>query len=92
MHLLREIIREHIEYRKQIFKLAKSDVIKTYRGAALRLGMGYYKTSSYHIRILVCFCYRAKGISRCKLLPIFSMVDSGCCTMVLYERNDYRWN
>ena len=32
---LREIISEHVLYRKQIFKLAKSDLIKTYRGAAL---------------------------------------------------------
>ena len=29
------IIREHIQFHKQIFKLAKSDLIKTYRGAAL---------------------------------------------------------
>lgn len=30
-----EIINEHIYFNKQIFKLAKSDLIKTYRGAAL---------------------------------------------------------
>ena len=30
-----DIIREHIEWRHQIFKLAKSDLIKTYSGAAL---------------------------------------------------------
>lgn len=30
-----KIIQEHIEYKQQIFKLAKSDLIKTYRGAAL---------------------------------------------------------
>lgn len=29
------ILKEHWEYRQQIFKLAKSDLIKTYRGAAL---------------------------------------------------------
>ena len=29
------IIKEHITYRKQIIKLAKSDLIKTYRGSAL---------------------------------------------------------
>lgn len=37
---LKEIIKDHIEYRKQIMKLAKSDLVKTYRGSALRLGMG----------------------------------------------------
>ena len=33
--LLATIIKEHIAYKGQIFKLAKSDLIKTYRGAAL---------------------------------------------------------
>lgn len=33
--LLKNIIKEHIEYKGQIFKLAKSDLVKTYRGAAL---------------------------------------------------------
>lgn len=32
---LKLIVREHIDYRKQIIMLAKSDLIKTYRGAAL---------------------------------------------------------
>lgn len=35
MKILKEIIKDHIEYRKQIIKLAKSDLIKTYRGSAL---------------------------------------------------------
>ena len=30
-----EIIKDHIQYRQQIFKLAKADLVKTYRGAAL---------------------------------------------------------
>ena len=32
---LKQIIKDHIDYRQQIFKLAKSDLIKTYRGSAL---------------------------------------------------------
>ena len=32
---LKQIIKDHKEYKGQIFKLAKSDLIKTYRGAAL---------------------------------------------------------
>ena len=52
------IIKEHIEYRKQIFKLAKADLIRTYRGAALRMVMGSNKTSSYNFCLLVCICYR----------------------------------
>jgi len=35
MNVIAEIIRDHIEWRHQIFKLAKSDIIKTYSGAAL---------------------------------------------------------
>lgn len=35
MNILKEIIKDHIDYRKQLFKLAKSDIIKTYKGAAL---------------------------------------------------------
>lgn len=35
MSTLREILHEHIKYRNQIFKLAKADLIKTYKGAAL---------------------------------------------------------
>lgn len=35
MNTVKEIVREHIEWRRQIFTLAKSDIIKTYSGAAL---------------------------------------------------------
>lgn len=35
MKILKKIIKDHIEYRKQIFKLAKADLAKTYRGSAL---------------------------------------------------------
>ena len=35
MNTLKEIIKDHIHFRKQIWKLAKADIIKTYRGAAL---------------------------------------------------------
>ena len=35
MKILKEIINDHIKYKKQIFKLAKADLTKTYRGSAL---------------------------------------------------------
>lgn len=35
LNTLIEILREHWQYRRQILKLAKSDIIKTYKGAAL---------------------------------------------------------
>ena len=35
MKILKQIISDHIKYKSQIFKLAKADLIKTYRGSAL---------------------------------------------------------
>jgi len=35
VNTLLEILRDHRDYRKQIIKLAKSDMVKTYKGAAL---------------------------------------------------------
>lgn len=35
MTVFKQFINDHLKYRKQIFKLAKSDLNKTYRGAAL---------------------------------------------------------
>lgn len=35
MKTVKKILSEHYQYRKQLFKLAKSDIIKTYKGAAL---------------------------------------------------------
>lgn len=34
MNTLKEILKDHIAYKDQIFKLAKSDIIKTYKGTA----------------------------------------------------------
>lgn len=56
--LLINIIKEHKSYRKQIIKLAKADLVRTYRGAALRMGLGNNKASSNNICILVCLFYR----------------------------------
>ena len=35
MHTFIEILKDHIQYKQQIFKLAKADIVKTYKGAAL---------------------------------------------------------
>ena len=35
MKIITSILKEHVEYSQQIFKLAKTDLVKTYRGAAL---------------------------------------------------------
>ncbi|MBQ1530050.1 MAG: ABC transporter, partial [Clostridia bacterium] len=35
MSVLSEIYHEHIDYRKQTLKMAKTDLVRTYRGSAL---------------------------------------------------------
>ena len=35
MHTFVQIIKDHLQYKQQIFKLAKADLVKTYRGAEL---------------------------------------------------------
>ena len=35
MYTFIEVIKDHLQYKQQIFKLAKADLVKTYRGAAL---------------------------------------------------------
>lgn len=35
MNTIKEIVRDHYKYRRQLMKLAKSDIIKTYKGSAL---------------------------------------------------------
>lgn len=92
MKVLKQIIKDHIEYKKQIMKLAKSDLVKTYRGSALRMGMGNNQTSCYYICILVCIRDRIKSKQHSKWISIFSMVNSWTCSMVLYGRHDNRWD
>lgn len=43
MNTFKEILTEHIEWRGQILKLAKSDIIKTYSGAALGWAWAFVK-------------------------------------------------
>lgn len=61
MKVIVEIIKDHIKYKKQIFKLAKADLIKTYKGAALGWAWAvirpaimiatYYITFAFGLRI-----------------------------------------
>lgn len=67
---MKEVLNENRHFFKQILKLSKSELIKTYKGAALGPGMGSNKTGNYDIRILVRLCNRLKGrqtdiIQRC---------------------------
>lgn len=43
MDILKIICNEHLLYRKQIVRLAKSDLVKTYRGSALGWSWAFIK-------------------------------------------------
>ena len=45
MHTFSQILRDHLRYRRQIFKLAKADLSKTYRGSALGWSWAIIKPS-----------------------------------------------
>lgn len=65
LNTLVELIGDHIKYRKQLFKLAKSDVIKQYRGAALGWSWAIIKPAT---TIFVYWFAFALGIRKGKLI------------------------
>ena len=70
-----KILKEHWRFRQQLLKLAKADLIKTYRGAALGWAWAIIKPV---VQIFVYWFGR-------KWLSILLMVNSRTSTMVLYE-------
>lgn len=61
MELVKEIIREHVLYRQQIFKLAMIDLRKTYKGSSLGAFWLFAKPA---IRILVYYFAFAIGLKQ----------------------------
>ena len=47
MYTLYEIVKEHMKYRAQIIKLAKSNILKTYKGSALGMSWAIIKPTIY---------------------------------------------
>ncbi|MBR2786967.1 MAG: ABC transporter permease [Clostridia bacterium] len=77
MYSLIQIIKEHIEYRHQIFKLAKADLSKTYRGAALGWSWAIIKPT---VTILVYWFAFAIGLRVSKSVgsyPFFLWLIAG---------------
>ena len=62
---MKSIIKENIKYAKQIFQLAKYELIKKYKGAALGPLWAIIKTVNHNIRVLVCLCNRIAWWERC---------------------------
>lgn len=85
MKVLAEIIKDHIEYMQQIFKLAKADLVKTYRGAALGWAWAIIKPA---VTIFVYWFTFEIGLRAGKdvnRLPLLFVVNCWCNSMVLYE-------
>ena len=84
MKILTEIIKVHIAYIQQIFKLAKADLIKTYRGAALGWAWAIIKPA---VTIFVYWFTFEIGLRAGKdvnRISIFLVVDSWSNSLVLY--------
>ena len=76
MSTFMEIIKDHLQYRHQIFKLAIADLKKTYRGAALGWMWAIIKPA------VTIFVYWFT----------FEMANSRRNALVLYEQYDHEWN
>ena len=83
--ILGEMIKDHMIYKQQIFKLAKADLIKTYRGAALGWAWAIIKPA---VTIFVYWFAFAIGLRAGKdvnRISIFPMAHCWCNALVLYE-------
>ena len=74
MKTLWKIIISHIQYRKQILQLAKTDLIKTYRGALLSWGWAILKPA---ITIAVYYFAFTVGLRTGKPVVVIAPVSAG---------------
>lgn len=80
-----QIIKEHVAYIQQIFKLAKADLVKTYRGAALGWAWAIIKPA---VTIFVYWFTFEIGLRAGKdvnRLSFLLMVNCRCSSLVLYK-------
>ena len=89
--ILIDIIKDHITYWQQILKLAKADLVKTYRGAALGWSWAIIKPA---VTIFVYWFTFEIGLRAGKdvnRISILFVANCRCNTLVLYERYAYKW-
>lgn len=77
MKTLIEIIKEHLNYRKQIIKLAKADLIKTYRGSALGWAWAIIKPIIIIFVFWFAFSYGLRAGGAVNGYPYFLWLISG---------------
>lgn len=85
MKVLAEIIKDHIEYMQQIFKLAKADLVKTYRGAALGWAWAIIKPAVTIFVYWFTFEIGLRAGRDVNRLSLLFVVNCWCNSMVLYE-------
>ena len=71
------IINEHVTFRKQIFKLAKSDLIKTYRGAALGWAWAIVKPTMTLLVFWFAFSFGLRSGKPIEGYPFFLWLAAG---------------
>ena len=85
MKSLIEILKDHIAYKQQIFKLAKADLVKTYRGAALGWSWAIIKPAVTIFVYWFAFEIGLRAGQEVNRISFFLMVGCRCNTLVLYE-------
>lgn len=71
------IIKDHIQYKQQIFKLAKADLVKTYRGAALGWAWAIIKPAVTIFVYWFAFQIGIKGGKAVEGFPFFLWLIAG---------------
>ena len=77
MRTLKKIIKEHIEYRKQISKLAKSEMVKAYKGTALGWSWVLIKPAINIFVYWFAFSYGLRGGDPIAGYPFFLWLIAG---------------
>lgn len=85
MRTVSEIIKEHIANRMQIFKLAKSDILRTHRGAALGWMWLIIKPTITIFVFWFAFSIGLRAAGPVNGFPFFLWLIARNCPMVLYE-------
>ncbi len=83
--VLKEIIKDHFTYKQQIFKLAKADLVKTYRGAALGWAWAIIKPAVTIFVYWFAFEIGLRSGKPVNRISILFMAYCRCNTMVLHE-------
>ncbi len=83
--VLAEIIKDHITYAQQILKLAKADLIKTYKGAALGWSWAIIKPAVTIFVYWFAFEIGLRAGKDVNRISIFFVANCRCYTMVLYK-------